>query len=205
MDNDIKQEMEHKKDELWIGTMLNGAARWVLAITTRTVEEARRRHEMTPLAAAALGRVMTGTLLLASTLKGEEAVTIRVLGDGPLGGVVAVSNALGEVRGYVHEPQCDFPLKPSGKLDVGGAVGEGNMIVDRSLENGEIYTGNVPLVSGEIGEDLVYYLLQSEQIPSALALGVLIEKDYHVESASGLLIQLLPEAAEETITAIEGI
>lgn len=194
--------MQH--DELWIGTMLEGNARWVLVRTTDTVEEARRRHELSPVAAAALGRLMTGTLILASSMKGAESITLRLLSDGPLQGAVAVGNAQGDVRGYVREPWVDLPLKPSGKLDVATAVGSGELAVSRSLQNGEVYTGMVPLVSGEIAEDLVHYLLKSEQIPSALLLGVLVETDYHVAGAAGFLIQPLPGASEEDIQAIEG-
>ena len=193
--------MQH--DELLIGTMLEGMARWVAVRTTDTVEEARRRHGMSPVATAALGRLMTGTLILASSLKGDESVTLRLLGDGPLEGVVAVGNAQGKVRGYVGEPLVDLPLKDSGKLDVGSAVGLGELAVSRSLHNGEVYTGMVPMVSGEIAEDLVQYLLTSEQIPSAMLLGVRVEKDYHVAGAAGLLIQPLPGATEEDIEAIE--
>lgn len=190
-------------DELWLGTLLEGGARWVVARTTDLVEEARNRHNTSPVTTAALGRLMTGALLLASSLKGEEALTLRLLGDGPLGGVVAVGNAQGEVRGYVHEPSVDLPLNEKGKLDVAGAVGQGEFVVSKSLENGENYTSMVPLVSGEIAEDLVHYLLNSEQIPSASLLGVLVEKDLHVAGAAGLLIQVLPGASEETIEAIE--
>lgn len=190
-------------DELWLGTLLNDEARWVIAQTTNTVEEASSRHHTSPVATAALGRLMTASLLLASSLKEEEALTLRLLGDGPLGGVVAVGNMLGDVRGYVHEPQVDLPLNEAGKLDVAAAVGAGEFVVSRSLANGENYTGMVPIVSGEIAEDLVHYLLNSEQIPSAALLGVLVEKDLHVAGAAGLLIQLLPDASEETIQAIE--
>jgi|SRR5680860_286410 len=193
--------MQH--DELLIGTMLEGKARWVAVRTTDTVEEARRRHGLSPVATAALGRLMTGTLILASSLKGDESITLRLLGDGPLKGVVAVGNAQGEVRGYVQEPLVDLPLKDSGKLDVGSAVGLGELAVSRSLQNGEVYTGMVPMVSGEIAEDLVHYLLTSEQIPSAMLLGVRVEKDYHVDGAAGLLIQPLPGATAEDIQAIE--
>lgn len=192
-----------QQDELLVGTMLEGNARFVLVRTTNTVEEARRRHVMSPVATAALGRLMTGTLILASSLKGEESITLRLLGDGPLEGVVAVGNAQGEVRGYVREPLVDLPLKASGKLDVGTAVGLGELSVSRSLQNGEVFTGTVPMVSGEIAEDLVHYLLTSEQIPSAMLLGVLVEKDFHVAGAGGLLIQPLPGATEEHIQAIE--
>ncbi|WP_407307580.1 Hsp33 family molecular chaperone HslO [Desulfosporosinus sp. SB140] len=195
--------MQH--DELWIGTMLEGKARWVAVRTTDTVEEARKRHGLSPVAAAALGRLMTGTLILASSLKGDESITLRLLGDGPLQGVVSVGNALGEVRGYTREPWVDLPLKPSGKLDVAAAVGTGELAVSRSLQNGEVYTGMVPLVSGEIAEDLVHYLLTSEQIPSAMLLGVLVEKDYHVAGAGGFLLQPLPGATEEDIQVLEGL
>lgn len=194
----------HQHDELWIGTMLEGNARWVLVNSTEIVEEARSRHGLSPVATAALGRLMTGALILASSLKSDESVTLRLLGDGPLKGVIAVGNSKGEVRGYVREPLVDLPLKASGKLDVGTAVGSGELTVSRSLQNGEIYSGMVPLVSGEIAEDLVHYLLSSEQIPSAMLLGVLVEKDYHVAGAGGLLIQPMPGATEEDIQAIEG-
>lgn len=191
------------RDELWIGTMLEGKARWVLARTTDTVEEARRRHGLSPVAVAALGRLMTGSLILACSLKGDESITLRLLGDGPLDGVIAVANAEGCVRGYVREPLVDLPLKSSGKLDVARAVGAGDLAVSRSLQNGEVYTGMVPIVSGEIAEDLVHYLLTSEQIPSALLLGVQVERDYHVNGAAGLLFQPLPGASEQDIQAIE--
>jgi len=193
--------MQH--DELLIGTMLDGMARWVAVRTTDTVEEARRRHGLSPVATAALGRLMTGALILASSLKGDENITLRLLGDGPLEGVVAVANAQGNVRGYVGEPLVDLLLKDSGKLDVGSAVGLGELAVSRSLQNGEVYTGMVTMVSGEIAEDLVHYLLTSEQIPSAMLLGVRVEKDYHVAGSAGLLIQPLPGATETDIQAIE--
>lgn len=190
-------------DELWIGTMLEGNARWVVAKTTNTVEEARHRHQTTAVATAALGRLMTGTLMLASSLKGEESITLRLLGNGPLEGVIAVGNAQGDVRGYVREPLVDLPLRTPGKLDVASAVGQGELVVSRSLQNGEVYTGMVPIVSGEIAEDLVHYLMTSEQIPSAMLLGVLVETDHHVAGSAGFLIQPLPGAPEESIKAIE--
>lgn len=192
------------KDELWIGTALDGEARWAAVRTTALVEEATHRHQTSPVASAALGRLMTGALLLASSIKDEQAyITLRLLGDGPLGGVIAIANSHGEVRGYVHEPHIDIPLKGPGKLDVATAVGRGELIVNRSLANGESYTGTVPIVSGEIAEDLVHYLLHSEQVPSAMLLGVLVETDYHVAGAGGFLIQPLPGASEETIQMIE--
>lgn len=196
MSNDIH-------DEIWVGTLLENQARWVVARTTDLVAETQSRHQTTPVATAALGRLMSASLLLASSLKGNESITIRLLGDGPLGGVVAVGNAGGEVRGYVHEPFVDLPLNEKGKLDVAQAVGQGEFAVSKSLENGENFTSMVPLVTGEIAEDLVHYLLNSEQIPSAALLGVLVERDFHVSGAAGLLIQLLPGASEECIERIE--
>lgn len=196
MSNDIH-------DEIWLGTLLEGQARWVVTRTTDLVEEARRRHQTSPVATAALGRLMVASLLLASSLKGNESITIRLLGNGPLGGAVAVANAQGEVRGYVNEPFVDLPLTEKGKLDVAQAVGQGEFAVSKSLENGENYTSMVPLVSGEIAEDLVHYLLNSEQIASAALLGVLVERDYQVTGGGGLLIQLLPGASEECIEKIE--
>jgi len=191
------------QDEIWIGTMLNGEARWVLAKTTEAVEEARKRHQTTPVATAALGRALTGNLLLASSLKAGENITLRFLGDGPLGGIITVGNAAGEVRGYVQEPGVDLEPVSPGKLDVARAVGQGEVVVSRSLANGETYNGMVQIVSGEIAEDLVHYLLNSEQIPSAMLLGVLVETDWQVAGSVGLLIQPLPGAPEETIQAIE--
>ncbi|MFZ3372586.1 MAG: Hsp33 family molecular chaperone HslO [Desulfitobacteriaceae bacterium] len=190
-------------DELWVGTMLKGEIRWVLASTTNTVEEASCRHQTSPVASAALGRSMTGNLLLASSIKGPENLTLRILGDGPLGGIVTIGNALGEIRGYVREPLVDLPLRSPGKLDVAGAVGKGELVVSRTLEKGEIYNGMVQLISGEIAEDLVHYLRTSEQIPSAMLLGVLVEKDYHVAGAGGLLFQPLPHVSEEAIQILE--
>lgn len=190
-------------DELWLGTMLNKEVRWVILNITKTVREAAKRHQTTPVATAALGRLMGASLLLASSMKGNEAVTLRLLGDGPIGGVVAIGNAAGEVRGYVREPFVDLPLNPQGKLDVAQAVGTGEFVVNRSTGNGEGYTGTVPIVSGEIAEDLVHYLMNSEQIPSAALLGVLVEKDLEVAGSGGLLFQLLPGASEESIQALE--
>ncbi|MDR3289154.1 MAG: Hsp33 family molecular chaperone HslO [Peptococcaceae bacterium] len=192
-----------QQDEMWTGTLCGGEARWVAARTTLTVEEASRRHQASPVAAAAIGRLMTGALLLAATFKSEGEITLRLLGDGPLQGVLAVANRQGTVRGYAKDPQAAVPLKRPGKLDVAAAVGLGELAVSRELDNGEYYTGTAPLVSGEIAEDIAEYLLRSEQIPSAVLLGVKIEKDHHIAAAGGLLLQLLPEASESTVQALE--
>jgi molecular chaperone Hsp33 len=170
------------------GTLLAMAAR-----TTDLCEEARRRHGTWPTATAALGRTLTAALLLALPLKDGQSVTLRVAGDGPIGGLIAEGRAGGEVRGYARNPAVHLPLRPDGKLDVGGAVGRAGFLhVTRDLGLRLPYTGSAPLVSGEIGEDLAAYLVRSEQIPSLVALGVLVDRDGSVRSAGGLIVQLLP-------------
>jgi molecular chaperone Hsp33 len=188
---------------MWMGTLCNGQARWVAARTTHTVEEARIRHQAAPAAIAALGRLMTGTLLLGATFKNAGDITARLLSDGPLRGALAVGNRLGQVRAYAQNPQADAPPKRPGKLDVAAVVGQGEFAVSRPMDNGAYYTGTVPIISGEIAEDFAHYLLHSEQIPSAVLLGVLVETDLHVAGSGGLLLQPLPEADESTLQALE--
>jgi len=182
------------------------------AVTTGLVAEAVRRHETSPTVAAALGRTLTGTLLLGSSLKELDRLTVQIIGDGPVGGITAEANALGQVRGYVRHPEADVPLNETGKLDVRAIVGQGMFYVTREsgYEIGlyrEPYRGSVPLVSGEIAEDFAYYLTKSEQIPAAVMLGVLMrahdEQETFVAAAGGLMIQIMPGADEKTIAAIE--
>lgn len=185
-------------DLLVRATAAGGRIRALAARTTGLVEEARRRHGTTPTATAALGRVLTATALLAATLDEGQSVTVRVLGSGPLGAVVAVGDTAGNVRGYVQHPGVLLPLNPQGKLDVGRAVGlPGYLHVTRDLGLREPYTGSVPLVSGEIGEDLTSYFFHSEQIPSLVSLGVLVAPDGTVLAAGGFFVQLLPGAEEQ--------
>lgn len=169
------------------------------------VEEARRIHDLSPTASAALGRLMLGASLLGNAMKGEkDTLTLRVNGGGPIGSVVAVSDSKGNVRGYADEPRADLPTRADGKLDVGGLVGRnGTLTVSRDLGLREPYIGSVELVSGEIAEDLTSYLVESEQIPSACGLGVLVGKDRRILAAGGFLVQLLPGASEELIRKIE--
>ncbi|MDA8210610.1 MAG: Hsp33 family molecular chaperone HslO [Clostridia bacterium] len=175
-----------------------------LAITaTAMVEEARSRHNTWPTATAALGRSLMAAALLGATLKNGETVTLRIFGDGPLGGIIAQAGADGCVRGYVQEPQTDLPPKAPGKLDVGRAVGQGHLYITKDLGLKEPYTGTSPLVSGEIAEDLTYYFAQSEQTPSVVALGVLVAPSGEVIAAGGYLIQLLPGAEEEVVKQLE--
>ena len=161
-----------------------GAVLGFAAVTTETVEEARRRHRAAPTAAAALGRTLAATVMLGAGLKDGQRLTVRVLGDGPLGGIVSEGNGRGEVRGYVQNPEVDLPLTPRRKLDVGGAVGRGTLHVTKDVGLRYPYHGSVPLVTGEIGEDLAHYLVASEQVPSVVALGVLVAPDHHVEAAA---------------------
>ena len=172
----------------------------VACVTTGVVEQARQRHGLSPTATAALGRLLTAAALLASLLKGRERVLLQVVGDGPLRHVVAEGEAGGGVRGYVGNPHVDLPPTPAGKLDVAGAVGKGQLVVVRDLGLKEPYRGAVPLVSGEIAQDMAYYLARSEQTPSAVALGVLVDTDGSVKAAGGWLVTVLP-GAEESLLA----
>lgn len=182
-----------------------GNLRVVAAETTDIVEEARRRHGLSPTATAALGRAMTGALLLAQLLlkTPKERLALRMEGTGPLGGLVVEADALGNVRGYVKSPQAEVPLREDGKLNVGELIGAGVLRVDRSLPSGEVYTSTVPLVSGEIAEDLAHYLWQSEQVPSAILLGVRVKGEGEVEVAGGVAIQVMPDTPEEVLSRLE--
>lgn len=192
------------QDHLIRATGAGGHIRAVVAVTTRLVEEARRRHQTTPTATAALGRALTGAAVLGANLKGNDSITLRIHGDGPLGAVFADVNAAGHLRGYVQNPQVDLAPNAQGKLDVGGAVGRnGHLFVTRDLGLKEMYTGTAPLVSGEIAEDLTHYLWTSEQTPSAVALGVLVDTDLSVRACGGYLLQVMPAAGEEERERIE--
>lgn len=172
------------------------------AITTNLAEEARRRHDCFPVAAAALGRTMTGALLMAANLKTAESLTVRISGDGPLKEIVADASPDGSVRGYVRNPFVDLPLN-NGKLAVGQAVGNGHIYVTRFVGLKQPFTGSAELVSGEIAEDITQYLTVSEQTPSSVSLGVLIAPDTTVAAAGGFFIQALPGAEEEVLIKLE--
>ena len=177
------------------------------AISSRgIVERARRIHHTLPVATAALGRALSGCSLMGNALKGHGAsLTLQIKGGGPLGTVLAVSDAEGNVRGYVVNPAVDLPLRPDGKLDVGTAVGsEGTLTVIKDLHMKEPYVGTVDLLGGEIAEDIAAYFVESEQIPTACGLGVLVDRDQSVKAAGGYLIQLMPGADEDTICKVEG-
>ena len=175
-------------------------------ITARDmVERARQIHRTLPVATAALGRALMAASMMGNQLKEEDgSVTLRIKGDGPLGGITAVADSAGNARGYVVNPAVDLPLKGPAKLDVGSAVGrDGSLTVIKDLNLKEPYVGTVPLVSGEIAEDITSYFAESEQIPTACALGVLVDVDQSVLCAGGYLIQLLPGADDAAISAIE--
>ncbi len=178
-----------------------------VAVSTRDLtERARTIHTTLPVATAALGRALAAASMMGNALKVEGAsLTLQIKGGGPLGTVLAVSDEFGNVRGYVQQPHVDLPLRPDGKLDVGSAVGsDGTLTVIKDLGMKEPYVGSVALLGGEIAEDLAAYFVESEQIPTACALGVLVDRDQSVKSAGGYIIQLLPGAGEDIITKVEG-
>lgn len=176
--------------------------RALVAVTTPVVEEARRRHGTYPTATAALGRVLTAAVLLAATLKRDERLGLELMGDGPLRGILADATPNGDVRGFALRPETHLPPK-NGKLDVGGAFGAGRLSVTRvPLAGGELYRSVVPLVSGEVGEDIAHYLATSEQVPSVVGLGVFIDRDGAVAGAGGYLLQTLPGASDRTVDAL---
>ena len=177
------------------------------AICSRDLtERARQIHKTLPVATAALGRTLAAASMMGNALKSDGAsLTLQFKGGGPLGTVLAVSDNEGNVRGYVTNPHVDIPLRKDGKLDVGTAVGhEGTLAVIKDLHMKEPYVGTIDLLGGEIAEDVAGYFVESEQIPTACALGVLVDRDQSVKAAGGYLIQLMPGAAEDTIAKVEG-
>lgn len=189
-----------------VRVIAKGAPVKAMAISARdTVEIARAIHNCWPVASAALGRLLMAASMMGAAIKEEEgAVTLRIKGGGPLGSLTAVSDSRGNVRGYVQNPDVDVPRKAKGKLDVGAAVGaDGELTVIRDLGLKEPYIGSVQLVGGEIAEDVAAYFVESEQVPTACALGVLIAPDQTVQAAGGYLIQLLPGADEAVVSAVE--
>jgi molecular chaperone Hsp33 len=190
-------------DLLMKATAADKTVRAFAAVTTGLVETARARHATAPTASAALGRTLTAGLLLGSMLKEEERLSLQFIGNGPLRGILVDANSLGEVRGFVYHPRTHLPLR-RGKLDVGGAVGSGTLTVIRSQPWGkEPYRSVLPIVSGEIGQDVAHYLLHSEQIPSAVSLGVFVQPDETVAAAGGFVVQVMPGASEEAIAQLE--
>lgn len=172
--------------------------------TTGLVEEARKIHQTNPTPTAALGRTLTMAVLMGTMMKNEaDKLTIQILGDGPAGQIIAVSNKNGEVKGCIANPMAEAPLKPNGKLNVSAIIGKGQLNVIKDIGLKEPYVGNVPLQTGEIAEDFAYYYAMSEQTASAVALGVLVEKDGSVKKAGGYVLQIMPDTPDEIISLIE--
>lgn len=192
------------KDYLIKATVYEGKIRAYAARTTDTVEEARRRQDTWATASAALGRTLTIAGMMGAMLKGDDSNTIKIEGGGPIGAIVVDANAKGHVRGYVTNPHVDFDLNEKGKLDVKRAVGtSGKLSVVKDLGLREFFTGEVPIVSGEISEDFTYYFATSEQIPSAVGAGVLVNPDHTILAAGGFIVQVMPGADEEVIEKLE--
>ncbi|MFD1068175.1 Hsp33 family molecular chaperone HslO [Oceanobacillus locisalsi] len=192
------------KDYIIKATTDNGMIRAYAITSTDTVEEARRRQDTWATASAALGRTITITAMMGAMLKGDDSVTVKVIGGGPLGAIVADGDAKGHVRGYLTNPHVDFDLNENGKLDVAKAVGtDGNISVIKDLGMKDYFTGETPIVSGEIGEDFTYYFATSEQVPSAVGAGVLVNPDLSILAAGGFIVQVMPGADESAIERLE--
>ncbi|MFL0365694.1 Hsp33 family molecular chaperone HslO [Pseudobacillus sp. 179-B 2D1 NHS] len=192
------------KDYLVKALAYEGQVRAYAVDTTETINEAQRRHYTWPTASAAMGRAMTAGVMMGAMLKGEEKITIKIEGGGPIGAILVDANSKGKVRGYVTNPQTHFDLNEHGKLDVRRAVGtEGMLTVVKDLGLREHFTGQTPIVSGELGEDFTYYFVASEQVPSSVGVGVLVNPDNSILAAGGFVIQIMPGAEEEVISTIE--
>jgi len=182
----------------------NGEVRAYAIRSTETVSEAQRRHDTWATASAAFGRTITAAAMMGAMLKGDSRITVKVEGDGPLGVILVDSDTVGHVRGYVANPHVDFDLNEQGKLDVRRAVGtNGTLTVVKDLGLREKFSGQVPIVSGEIGEDFTYYFATSEQVPSAVGVGVLVNPDHSILASGGFILQMLPGATDQTISKIE--
>lgn len=177
----------------------------IFAVTTRDmVEKARKIHNTSPVATAALGRLLSAASMMGPMMKGDKDImTLMIRGDGPIGGITVTADSKGNAKGYVEEPNVLIHAKPNGKLDVSGAIGKGYLTVIRDLGLKEPYVGRVDLVSGEIAEDLTYYFTASEQVPSSVGLGVLLDKENFVKQAGGFIVQLMPDTPDEVISVIE--
>ena len=185
-------------------TAADNQIRAFAATTKELVEKARAAHDTSPVATAALGRLLTGGVMMGVMMKGEkDLLTLQVKGDGPIGGITVTADSQGHVKGYVENPDVLLPANALGKLDVGGAVGNGMLRVIKDMGLKEPYVGQVALETGELGDDLTYYFATSEQVPSSVGLGVLMEKDNTVKQAGGFIIQLMPFTDEKVIEALE--
>ena len=193
------------KDILTKAVTSNGLIRIYAVNSKNIVSAAQKYHQTMPLATAALGRLLTGATIMGSMMKEEDSsLTLQLHGDGPLGRILAVANSKGHVKGYVENPVADLPLNRVGKIDVGGGVGKnGYLSVVKDLKLKEPYIGQVPIQSGEIGDDIAFYYAQSEQVPSLVALGVLVDRNYTVKQAGGFIVQIMPDCDEFNLKKFE--
>ena len=192
------------KDELIRAIGADGAVRAFVTYTKDMVQQARTLHHTAPVATAALGRLLTAGCMMGSTLKEEkDLITLQIRGDGPLQGIVVTADSKGRTKGYVFQPNVEIPNKCKGKLDVSGAIGNGVLRIIKDIGMKEPYSGEIELVTGEIAEDLTYYFAQSEQTPSAVGLGVLVDRDTSVKQAGGFIVQLMPDTEEEIVAQLE--
>ena len=195
---------EEGTDYLVRATAAGGQVRAFAATTRNTVEQARKAHNTSPVATAALGRLLTGGAMMGAMMKGEkDLLTIKIEGDGPIKGLMVTADSQGRVKGYAFHPQVMLPPNAKGKLDVGGALGIGVLSVIKDLGMKEPYVGQTILVSGEVAEDLTYYFATSEQTPSSVALGVLMNRENTVRQAGGFILQMMPQASEEVVSGLE--
>ena len=185
-------------------TAANDRIRAFACCTSDMVEQARRAHDTSPVATAALGRLLTGGAMMGTMMKGDhDLLTLQITGDGPIGGIVVTADSMGNAKGYVYKPHVMIHANSHGKLDVSGAIGKGTLQVIRDLGLKEPYVGSCAIQTGEIGDDLTYYFTASEQVPSAVGLGVLMERNNTVRQAGGFILQLMPDTPEEVIAALE--
>ena len=192
------------QDYIIRATAADDSIRAFAATTRQMVEDARCAHDTTPVCTAALGRLLTGGVMFGSMLKEDKAlVTLQIRSDGPAGGITVTADSHFHAKGYVNNPHVQIPLKPNGKLDVSGAIGSGTLTVIRDIGLKEPYVGTIQMPSGEIAEDLTLYFAESEQIPSSVGLGVLVDRDWSVKQAGGFLLQLMPGARDEVIDVLE--
>ncbi|GGE21678.1 33 kDa chaperonin [Marinithermofilum abyssi] len=199
-----KRGNEMSRDYAIRATSFNNQVRGFAAVTTELMSELQKRHHTWPVASAALGRTVSAGAMMGMMLKNEkDQLTIQITGDGPLRQIVVDADAKGRVRGYVKNPAVDLPLNGKGKLDVAKAVGNGTLHVVKDLGLKEPYRGSVRLVSGELGEDFTYYLTVSEQVPSSVGVGVLVDRDGSILASGGFIVQVMPEASEEVVDRLE--
>ena len=192
------------EDYILRATAADGRIRAFAATSRNTVQKAREIHNTAAVVSAALGRLLTAAAIMGAMLKSpKDLITIQITGDGPISGIIATSDSSSNVKGYAVNPDIEMPLRADGKLNVGGAIGSGNLRIIKDIGLKEPYSGSIGLVSGEIAEDLTYYFAKSEQVPSSVGLGVLVDTDTSIKQSGGFIIQLMPDIDDETVDRLE--